>query len=89
MDQTATAVITDLRQTGTYINNMPQLEMGFAFYTDMGAEIRTREKLIVDYISISQFQVGAHIPIRYQGSNPENASYDKNLYMAGQQGYTA
>ncbi|MDO4242071.1 MAG: hypothetical protein Q4C71_06035, partial [Microbacteriaceae bacterium] len=71
----AHAVITDIRQTGTYINEQPEVLYSVTFRDDRGAQIDTTLKKVVSLISLHRLQEGP-TEILYMPEDPRQIMID-------------
>jgi Protein of unknown function (DUF3592) len=67
-----TAVITDVRQTGMFVNENPQVEMDLQVNVDGIPTYTTSHRQVVAQIAIPQFQPGATVPVRVDTANPSS-----------------
>ncbi|MCJ8155085.1 hypothetical protein MKJ01_15055 [Chryseobacterium sp. SSA4.19] len=73
--QKAMADIISVRQTGTYINEQPQIEFVLEFKDKMGKLIKTSKKEIVDLLNLGNVSSMKQREILYLPDNPENFSF--------------
>jgi hypothetical protein len=65
-----TATITALRQTGTFVNENPEVEMDLQVALDGGAPYAATHRQIIATIAAPQFQPGATVPVRVDPADP-------------------
>jgi hypothetical protein len=63
--------IVSVKQTGTFYNNNPELEVTLQFITDEGQQVTASDRKVVVLIDLAQFQKEALVPLRYNPENPE------------------
>lgn len=68
--QPATGQILGLGQTGTYINNQPQVNIVLQVFPPGGQPYQTQITKILSMIEIPQYQPGAQVQVRYDPQNP-------------------
>lgn len=66
------AVITDVRQTGMYVNENPQVEMDLQVNVEGIPAYTTTQRQVIAQIAIPQFQPGATVPVRVDPQNPSS-----------------
>jgi Protein of unknown function (DUF3592) len=67
-----TAVITDARQTGMFVNENPQVEMDLQVTVDGLPTYTATHRQVIAQIAIPQFQPGATVPVRVDPANPSS-----------------
>ena len=65
-----TAVITDVRQTGMFVNENPQVEMDLQVTVEGIPTYTATQRQVIAQIAIPQFQPGATVPVRVDPANP-------------------
>jgi hypothetical protein len=65
-----TATITALRQTGTFVNENPEIEMDLEVSIDGTQPYPATHRQIIAMIAAPQFQPGATVPVRVDPANP-------------------
>lgn len=66
------AVITDARQTGMFVNENPQVEMDLQVTVEGIPSYTATHRQVVAQIAIPQFQPGATVPVRVDPQNPSS-----------------
>lgn len=69
------ARIETVQQTGTEINNQPQLLFLVSYKDDMGRTYQASFKKVVDLLHLSNLQPGGIIPIMYDPENPNKIEF--------------
>lgn len=69
------ARIEKVKQTGTEINNQPQLLFSVSFKDDMGQTYQASFKKVVDLLHLANLQPGGIIPIMYDPENPNKIEF--------------
>lgn len=72
----AMATLTDLQQTGTFVNMNPQVDMVFAYQLENGTSVSGTDRKILPVTHLSQYQIGAQYPIRYREEKPGVVALD-------------
>jgi hypothetical protein len=67
-----TAVITDVRQTGMFVNENPQVEMDLHVTVDGIPSYAATHRQVIAQIAIPQFQPGATVPVRVDPQSPSS-----------------
>jgi len=67
-----TAVITDVRQTGMYVNENPQVEMDLQVTVEGLPSYTATHRQVIAQIAIPQFQPGATVPVRVDPEDPSS-----------------
>lgn len=80
--QPATGQILSLGQTGTYINNQPQVNIILMVYPQGGAPYQAQITKILSMIEIPQYQPGAQVQVRYDPMNPAKVAIAGAMVMA-------
>lgn len=70
-----TAEITEVRQTGTYVNEQPQVEYTLEFNDRNGKKIHVRKKEIVSLMDIARVSTLKHREILYLPEQPEKFTF--------------
>ncbi|MCU1348218.1 MAG: hypothetical protein JWO56_1248 [Acidobacteria bacterium] len=70
------AVVTDIRQTGMFVNENPQVEMDLQVTVEGLPAYTATHRQIVAQIAIPQFQPGATVPVRVDPENPASLIID-------------
>ena len=70
-NQLAMGTIIDVRQTNTYVNRMPQIEITLEYTTEGGETVIATTTMVVDYIEIGSIGAGTLVPIYYDENKPE------------------
>ena len=68
--QPATGQIASVQQTGTYVNNNPQVSLLINVTPQQGAPYQAQLTKIVSMFEIPQYQVGAALDLRVDPANP-------------------
>lgn len=69
------ATIVSVYQTGTMVNNNPQIGLVLQINGPLG-QYQTETKAVIPMISIPQFQPGAVLPVKIDPSNRNNIALD-------------
>ncbi|VBB05342.1 Hypothetical protein LUCI_0549 [Lucifera butyrica] len=69
----AVARINHLEQTGTFINNQPELKIQATAYPRNQAPVQLEIKQVITLISLPQVQVGSQVIVAYNPSRPAQA----------------
>jgi hypothetical protein len=64
------AVITDVRQTGMFVNENPQVEMDLQVNVEGLPSYTATHRQVIAQIAIPQFQPGATVPVRVDPEDP-------------------
>lgn len=72
----AQATIQNVWQTGTYINNSPQVGMQLEVRPPTGAPYVAQVNAIIPLINIPQFQPGAVVPVKIHPTDPSKVALD-------------
>lgn len=75
----ALGTVTDTRQTGTYLNNQPQVEITFTYKDTEGKEYQGATTTFIAQTQLAAIQPGATLPIRYDEQNPSKVAIDGNM----------
>ena len=67
-----TATITALRQTGTFVNENPEVEMDLQVSVDGMAPYEATHRQIIAVIAAPQFQPGSTVPVRVDPADPSS-----------------
>ena len=65
-----TAVVTELRQTGAFVNENPQCEIDLQVTVEGIPPYATTHRQVLAMVAIPQFQPGATVPVRVDPDNP-------------------
>ena len=65
-----TAVISDIRQTGMWVNENPQVEMDLQVTVDGIPPYTTTHRQVIEQIAIPRFQPGQTVPVLVDPENP-------------------
>jgi hypothetical protein len=66
------AVITDARQTGMFVNENPQVELDLQVNVEGIPTYTTTHRQVIAQIAIPQFQPGTTVPVRVDPANPSS-----------------
>jgi hypothetical protein len=66
------AVITDARQTGMFVNENPQVELDLQVNVEGIPTYATTHRQVIAQIAIPQFQPGMTVPVRVDPANPSS-----------------
>jgi hypothetical protein len=66
------AIITDIRQTGMFVNENPQVEMDLQVTVEGLPSYTATHRQVLAQIAIPQFQPGAQVPVRVDPENPSS-----------------
>jgi hypothetical protein len=72
----AQATIQNVWQTGTYINNSPQVGMQIEVRPPNGVPYQTQITAVIPLINIPQFQPGAVVPVKIHPTDPSKVALD-------------
>ena len=64
-----TAIIADVRQTGMFVNENPQVEMDLQVTVEGIPSYTATHRQVIAQIAIPQFQPGATVPVRVDSEN--------------------
>jgi hypothetical protein len=67
-----TATIAGLRQTGTFVNENPQVEMDLDVSVEGLEPYRVTHRQVLAMVAIPQFQPGASVPVRVDPQDPQS-----------------
>jgi hypothetical protein len=67
-----TAVITEVRQTGMFVNENPQVEMDLQVTVEGMPSYTATHRQVIAQIAIPQFQPGSTVPVRVDPENPSS-----------------
>ena len=73
------ATLTNIRQTGMYVNEQPQVEMTFDYKTMNNTQVKGICRMVLPYTEISQLQIGTVLPVRYDINKTEVVVIDQNV----------
>ncbi len=79
----AVGTIVQVWQTGTYLNNNPQLGMLLEVRPPNGQPYQAQVKAIVPLVNIPQFQPGATVPVKIHPTDPSKVAIDPGRFMPG------
>ncbi|HEX2085667.1 MAG TPA: hypothetical protein VHF89_08300 [Solirubrobacteraceae bacterium] len=65
-----TATITGLRQTGTFVNENPEVEMDLMVSVEGMEPYATTHRQVIAMIASAQFQPGATVPVKVDPAEP-------------------
>jgi hypothetical protein len=82
--QPAGGQIINVQQTGTYINNQPQVVISLQVFPPNGQPYQTSLTKVVSMFQIPQFQVGAQVALRIDPANPMQVAIAGAQPMMGQ-----
>ncbi len=72
----AQAVIQQVWQTGTYVNNNPQIGMQLEVRPPNGMPYAAQVNAIIPLVNIPQFQPGAVVPVKISPTDPTKVALD-------------
>jgi hypothetical protein len=72
----AQATIQNVWQTGTYVNNNPQIGMQLEVRPPSGAPYQAQVNAIIPLVNIPQFQPGAVVPVKIHPTDPSKVALD-------------
>ena len=72
----AQATIQNVWQTGTYVNNSPQVGMQLEVRPPTGVPYVAQVNAIIPLINIPQFQPGAVVPVKIHPTDPSKVALD-------------
>ncbi len=72
----AQATIQNVWQTGTYVNNSPQVGMQLEVRPPSGVPYVAQVNAIIPLINIPQFQPGAVVPVKIHPTDPSKVALD-------------
>jgi hypothetical protein len=67
-----TATVVAVRQTGTYVNENPQVEMDLDIAVEGLEPYRATHRQVLAMVAIPQFQPGASVPVRVDPHDPQS-----------------
>ena len=67
-----TATVAAVRQTGTFVNENPQVEMDLDVSVEGLEPYRVTHRQVLAMIAIPQFQPGAQVPVRVDPQDPQS-----------------
>ena len=70
--QAGTATITQLRQTGTFVNQNPEVEMDLQVTLNDQQPYAVTHRQVVALVAMAGFQPGATVPVRVDPANPQS-----------------
>ncbi len=72
----AQATIQQVWQTGTYVNNNPQIGMQLEVRPPTGVPYTAQLKAVIPLVNIPQFQPGAVVPVKIHPTDPSKVALD-------------
>jgi hypothetical protein len=72
----AQATIQNVWQTGTYVNNNPQVGLQLEVRPPTGVAYVTQTNAIIPLVNIPQFQPGAVVPVKIHPTDPSKVILD-------------
>ena len=72
----AQATIQNVWQTGTYVNNNPQVGLQLEVRPPTGVPYVTQTNAIIPLVNIPQFQPGAVVPVKIHPTDPSKVILD-------------
>ena len=72
----AQATIQNVWQTGTYVNNNPQIGMQLEVRPPTGVAYTAQTTAIIPLVNIPQFQPGAVVPVKIHPTDPSKVALD-------------
>jgi hypothetical protein len=72
----AQATIQNVWQTGTYVNNNPQIGMQLEVRPPTGVPYTAQVNAIIPLVNIPQFQPGAVVPVKIHPTDPSKVALD-------------
>jgi hypothetical protein len=72
----AQATIQNVWQTGTYVNNNPQIGMQLEVRPPTGMPYIAQTNAIIPLVNIPQFQPGAVVPVKIHPTDPSKVQLD-------------
>ena len=72
----AQATIQNVWQTGTYVNNSPQVGMQLEVRPPSGVPYVAQVNAIIPLINLPQFQPGAVVPVKIHPTDPSKVALD-------------
>ena len=72
----AQATIQNVWQTGTYVNNNPQVGMQLEVRPPTGVPYTAQVNAIIPLVNIPQFQPGAVVPVKIHPTDPSKVALD-------------
>lgn len=72
----AQATIQNVWQTGTYVNNNPQIGMQLEVRPPTGMAYTAQTTAIIPLVNIPQFQPGAVVPVKIHPTDPSKVALD-------------
>ena len=65
------ATVTDVRQTGTFVNDNPECELELQVSVDGGLPYRVTHRQVLAMLALPGFQPGATVPVRVDPADPQ------------------
>ena len=66
------ATVSDVRQTGTFVNDNPECELDLHVSVDGGEPYRVTHRQVLAMVALPGFQPGASVPVRVDPDDPLN-----------------
>ncbi|WP_241774512.1 MULTISPECIES: hypothetical protein [Lysinibacillus] len=79
--QSAVGLITNIRQTGTVINNKPEVKLELMVIRQGHDKYPAKLRMIVSVANLPQFQPGSVIPLLISVKNPNKIGFDAKGHM--------
>ena len=79
----AVGQVVAAQQTGTYVNNNPQIRLHINVTPHGGVPYQVQVTKIVSMFEIPQYQIGAQLDVRIDPSNPANVAIAGPLQPVG------
>src|SRR5690606_4100277 len=80
----ATGQIVAVQQTGTYVNNQPQVVIVVMVQPPGGQPYQAQLTKIVSMFETTQYQIGAQVHVRYDPQNPSKIAIATQQQVMGQ-----
>ena len=74
--QRAQATIVSVQQTGTFVNNNPQVSLVLDVRPDAGPGFQARAVHVVPMVALPRIQPGNVVPVRYDPANPAKVALE-------------
>lgn len=81
--QPAVGQVVSAQQTGTYVNNNPQIRLQINVTPHGGAPYQVQVTKVVSMFEIPQYQIGAQLDVRIDPANPANVAIAGPLQPVG------
>jgi hypothetical protein len=72
----AQARIVNVRQTGMFVNNQPQIAFTLEVHPPSGTPYQVETKAVIPMVNIPQFQPGAQVPVKIHPTDPSKVVLD-------------